>query len=181
MRNFLAERFQLKTHEEMQAYALVQGNGGSKMKPADSASPGPRMRMGRGQLSSSGISMEMLTRQLGQNVGRNVIDKTALKGNYDIELNFVPEVGQGGPVPPSAEPARPMFTYVTLYRGAEKVFESTPFGTIDVQQNRLKTMPMQLQLPLSSLEPGEYLRQVTVLDPKSQKAAYWQAPVFLVP
>jgi len=80
-----------------------------------------------------------------------------------------------------AEPARPMFTYVTLYRGAEKVFESTPFGTIDVQQNRLKTIPMQLQLPLSSLEPGEYLCQVTVLDPKSQKAAYWQAPVFLVP
>jgi len=106
MRNFLAERFQLKTHEEnkeMQAYALVQGKGGSKMKPADSASPGPRMRMGRGQLSGSGISMEMLTRQLGQNVGRNVIDKTALKGNYDIELNFVPEVGQGGPLPPSAD------------------------------------------------------------------------------
>jgi bla regulator protein blaR1 len=106
MQNFLKERFQLKVHEEskeMQVYALVQAKGGSKMKASDAASPGPRMRMGRGQLSGNGISMDMLSRQLSQSVGRTVLDKTELKGNFDIELTFVPEIGQGGPVPPSAD------------------------------------------------------------------------------
>ena len=31
------------------------------------------------------------------------------------------------------------------------------------------------------LPPGEYTCQVTVLDPTSQKAAFWQAPVMLIP
>jgi hypothetical protein len=36
-------------------------------------------------------------------------------------------------------------------------------------------------LPLDYLSPGEYKCQVTVLDPGGQKAAFWQAPVMLVP
>jgi hypothetical protein len=36
-------------------------------------------------------------------------------------------------------------------------------------------------LSLAKLPPGEYDCQVTVLNPASQKAAFWQAPVMLVP
>jgi len=32
----------------------------------------------------------------------------------------------------------------------------------------------------TGLPPGKYNCQVTALDPKAQKAAFWQAPVMLV-
>ena len=47
--------------------------------------------------------------------------------------------------------------------------------------NRLKTMPLKFDLSLAKLPPGEYNCQVTVLDPTGQKAAFWQAPVMVVP
>jgi hypothetical protein len=42
-------------------------------------------------------------------------------------------------------------------------------------------VPLKFSFPLQQLQPGEYLCQVTVLDPVSQKAAFWQTPVMLVP
>jgi hypothetical protein len=34
---------------------------------------------------------------------------------------------------------------------------------------------------MSKLSPGRYTCQVTVLDPKDQKAAFWQAQVMVTP
>jgi hypothetical protein len=45
----------------------------------------------------------------------------------------------------------------------------------------VKTVPLKFNFPLAKLSEGEYQAQVTVLDPKSQKAAFWRAPVMLVP
>jgi hypothetical protein len=42
-------------------------------------------------------------------------------------------------------------------------------------------MPLKFSLALAKLPAGAYNCQVTVLDPGSQKAAFWQAPVVLVP
>ena len=42
-----------------------------------------------------------------------------------------------------------------------------------------RRVPLRFSLSLSKLPPGEYNCQVTVLDPTSQKAAFWQAPVML--
>jgi hypothetical protein len=47
--------------------------------------------------------------------------------------------------------------------------------------NRLKTIPLKFILSLADLPPGEYNCQVTVLDPSTRKAAFWQAPVMLIP
>jgi len=77
-----------------------------------------------------------------------------------------------------SETVKPMFAF---YRGQDKVFETSPLGSVDAMTNRLKTIPLQLQFPLDKLEAGEYLCQVTVLDPKGEKAGFWQAPVMLVP
>jgi hypothetical protein len=44
----------------------------------------------------------------------------------------------------------------------------------------LKTVPLKFDLALSKLPPGKYDCQVTVLDPATKKAAFWQAPVMLV-
>jgi hypothetical protein len=40
---------------------------------------------------------------------------------------------------------------------------------------------VRFSLSLSSLPPGEYNCQVTVVSPGSRKAAFWQAPVMLIP
>jgi hypothetical protein len=76
---------------------------------------------------------------------------------------------------------KPVFAYVTFYRGQQKVFETSPMGSADAMTNRLKTVALQMQLPLAGLETGEYLCQVTVVDPTGGKGAFWQAPILVVP
>jgi VWFA-related protein len=78
------------------------------------------------------------------------------------------------------ETAQPLVAYVTFYRGNEKAFETSPVQITEAISNRLKTMPLKFNFPLGKLSPGEYTCQVTVLEPKGQKAAFWQAPVMLV-
>ncbi len=81
---------------------------------------------------------------------------------------------------PSAETVQPLYAFVTFYRGTAKAFETAPLAVNEALPNRLKTMPVRFSFALGKLDPGEYLCQVTVLDPKGQKAAFWQAPVMLV-
>ena len=82
---------------------------------------------------------------------------------------------------PTAEVTQPLVSYVTFYRQGTKSFETQPLAVTEALNNRLKTMPLKFSLPLSKLQPGEYVCQVTVLDPTAQKAAYWQAPIMIIP
>ena len=104
----LADRFQLKlTHEtkDLPVYVLVVAKGGSKLKPTEVPTPatdgttapkkqfrGVRMT-GPGQLSATNIDVSFLADILsGQpELGRNVINETGLKGNYDWTLKWTPE------------------------------------------------------------------------------------------
>ena len=60
-------------------------------------------------------------------------------------------------------------------------FETPPLPVTEGLANKLKTVPLKFSLSLSKLPPGQYNCQVTVLDPTGQKAAFWQAPVMLIP
>ena len=42
-------------------------------------------------------------------------------------------------------------------------------------------MPVQFSLPLKDLAAEDYECQVTVLDPSAQRAAFWRAPIMVVP
>ena len=76
---------------------------------------------------------------------------------------------------------QPLVAFVTFYRGQTKAFESAPIEVADSLNNRLKTMPLKFSLSLAKLNPGQYTCQVTVLNPAVQKAAFWQAPIMVVP
>jgi bla regulator protein blaR1 len=56
----------------------------------------------------------MLANELSLQLGRTVIDKTNLKGEYDFTLEWMPEPGQGGPeafgFPPGPETPPPSET-----------------------------------------------------------------------
>jgi VWFA-related protein len=80
-----------------------------------------------------------------------------------------------------AETVQPLVAFVTFYRGQAKAFETKPIQVADGQDPRSKALPLKFSFPLERLPPGEYTCQVTVLDPASQKAAFWQAPVMLIP
>jgi VWFA-related protein len=81
----------------------------------------------------------------------------------------------------NATTTQPMVAFVTFYRGLQKAFETTPLQVIDGLDPKSKALPLRFSLSLSKLPPGEYTCQVTVLDPTGQKAAFWQAPVMLIP
>lgn len=76
---------------------------------------------------------------------------------------------------------QPLVAFVTFYRGSTKAFETAPVPINERVANKLNTMPIKMNFPLDSLVPGEYSLQLTVLNPNSQKAAFWQAPVMVVP
>ena len=52
--------------------------------------------MGRGELSGTKIPIAMLLQQLAQQLGRTVVDKTGLTGEYDFTLTWTPQPGEGG-------------------------------------------------------------------------------------
>jgi uncharacterized protein (TIGR03435 family) len=117
LRTLLADRFDLKFHpetKELPVYALVIGKNGPKLKPSEGQAAasgtapanGPRgnrgVMMTRGGLTTQvngSMSMAQLATGLATSLGRKVIDRTGLQGNYEVKLEWTPQVGEG-PQPP---------------------------------------------------------------------------------
>ena len=108
----LADRFKLAVHhdsKELSIYALVVAKNGPKLKEAKPGDTYPNgikgpdgigraglMRMGRGQLTGQALPLSALARLLTDQLGRTVVDKTGLSGNYDYTLQWTPDESQGG-------------------------------------------------------------------------------------
>ena len=75
----------------------------------------------------------------------------------------------------------PLIAFVTFYRGQTKAFETPPIAVTQGVDNKLKTVPLKFSLSLNKLPPGKYNCQVSVVGPAGQRAAFWQAPIMLVP
>ena len=80
-----------------------------------------------------------------------------------------------------ATTTRPIVAFVSFYQGQVKTFETAPLAVAQGLDAKSKAVPLRFVLPLEKLPPGSYDCQVTVLDPSGQKAAFWQAPVVLIP
>src|ERR1035438_4206835 len=70
------------------------------------------VRLGRGERNGVGVPLDMLASNLSRQLGRPVIDRTGLKGNYDFKLTWTPDPGQSGgqfagPPPPGADAPPP--------------------------------------------------------------------------
>ncbi len=74
----------------------------------------------------------------------------------------------------------PLFAFVTLYRDNAKVFETQPTAISPSTTTRLGTMPLSFSLGVNGLAAGTYDCQVTIVDPTTQKASFWRAPIVLV-
>lgn len=80
-----------------------------------------------------------------------------------------------------ATATEPLVAFVTFYRGKTKAFETSPMLVAQGMDPKSKAVPLRFDLSLDKLQAGQYQCQVTVLDTTNQKAAFWQAPVMLVP
>jgi hypothetical protein len=80
-----------------------------------------------------------------------------------------------------AEPMQPLMAYATFYREGAKAYESQPVTVTDGVHRTSKAVPVRLTIPLTSLSPGRYDWQVTIIDPTGHKAAFWQTAVAIVP
>jgi hypothetical protein len=82
------------------------------------------------------------------------------------------------PTPPAAQP---LFAFVSLYLGDKKVLETSTAAVVPNPASRLGTMPLSFSVGIDQLPRGDYDCQITVLDPATQKAAFWRDPIMLVP
>ncbi len=107
VQHVLADRFHLtltQQDQDMATYALTVAPGGSKLieaaeEPAAPSADGPghphivtskaMMKNGAGQMSLTGPT-SAIADMLSGPLGRTVVDKTGLKGNYDVMLNWQP-------------------------------------------------------------------------------------------
>jgi VWFA-related protein len=91
-----------------------------------------------------------------------------------------PAAGQPAPAP-AASTAKPLIAFVSFYQAGKMVMETQPLEVSPNPNTRLQVAPMNFTVDLSSLTPGKYDCQVTVLDPDGQKSAFWQAGITVVP
>jgi uncharacterized protein (TIGR03435 family) len=101
----LIERFHLKFHRETKAmpvFALTVMKGGPKFGPHRESTEGndqPRLGWsvdsGKGKMTLTKISMARLADSLGHQVARIVLDRTGLKGDYDLTMEWSPENHEG--------------------------------------------------------------------------------------
>lgn len=94
----LAGRFKLQIRREMKelpVYALVAAKGGFKLKESQAV---VRMWMtDRGRITITAGRIDDLVFSLTGDVDRNVVNRTGIKGKYDIDLKWTPDDQQGTP------------------------------------------------------------------------------------
>lgn len=149
LRNLLEDRFQLKVRresKEMPIYELELAKNGPKLKPhsSDRGQSRESMRVGYGMISDQKARIATLAFRLSALLGRTVVDKTGLKGEYDFTLEWSLDPGQGGPesvgLPPSsnvpaspADPDRPsIFTAVEEQLGLRLESQKGPVDIITI-------------------------------------------------
>ena len=76
---------------------------------------------------------------------------------------------------------QPLVAFATLYRDGEKAFETEPVTVRGGLDRTSKPVPIRFTIPVEQVPSGRYDCQVTIIDPASRRAAFWQAPIAIVP
>ena len=90
-------------------------------------------------------------------------------------------------VPAAAAPTQPLSTskpivaFAAFYRDGRKVYETTPIAVLPDASTRLGVTPVHIRLGLGQLSPGIYQCQVSLLDPSTERASFWQGAIKIVP
>lgn len=94
LRWLLGDRFHLAVHHETRdvtAYALTVAKGGPRLTVVTERGKEYGFRGSRGRNRGYSVTMTMFATELARIVGRPVIDKTGLTGEYDYTLEWAPD------------------------------------------------------------------------------------------
>jgi VWFA-related protein len=80
-----------------------------------------------------------------------------------------------------ASDVQPLVAFATFYRDGVKAFETQPVTAGQGLARTSKPVPIRFTVPVDHVPPGRYDCQVTVIDPASARAAFWHAPIAIVP
>jgi len=100
LQQLLKQRFKLAFHHETRAvpgYALVVAKDGPKLTPGKDTSTSAYI-LPNG-LRGPSLPMRSLAAMLARPLGRPVIDKTGIAGNYDINLSYAPAASTDSTLP----------------------------------------------------------------------------------
>jgi uncharacterized protein (TIGR03435 family) len=89
VQDLLKERFGLATHRDkrdLPIYALVVGSKGIRMK--ENLEGDTTVATAPGQIEAHKLNLNMLANQLAGLIGHSVVNKTELKGTYDVKLHW---------------------------------------------------------------------------------------------
>jgi uncharacterized protein (TIGR03435 family) len=99
MRSLLADRFQLAVHNEtrqLPIYALVVAKGGPHLTP--STSEGLTIHNQKGRVECKKVTMKQFAENsLTYRMGRTVVDKTGLTGEYDFDFRYAEDQAASSP------------------------------------------------------------------------------------
>ncbi|MBI4876702.1 MAG: VWA domain-containing protein [Acidobacteria bacterium] len=70
---------------------------------------------------------------------------------------------------------------VSFFKGQVKAFESEPLRVTQPPAGRLQSAPLEFQVPLAKLQPGDYTCQVNVVDQTGTRFAFARSPLVLLP
>ena len=124
VRALLADRFQLKAHQEtrqLPIYALAVAKAGPRFLPAKVN--GTTIDTGRGHLHIAGSddTLGLLARELARVLGRVVVNRAGLSGRYDLSLRWTPD--DAAAISPPADAPPGLFTAIQEQLGLK--LEST--------------------------------------------------------
>lgn len=142
----LEDRFQLKIHnetKELSIYALVLARKDGKLGPNlteakeggclafDPTRPKPepgappvrncgQQTMSYGTLTAVSVPVENIIPMLARMLGRTIVDKTGLKGRYDITVAWTPDESQTAMLPPDAPKPPPSDAGPTIFTALQE-------------------------------------------------------------
>jgi uncharacterized protein (TIGR03435 family) len=92
LRVLLADRFQLKVHDEVRTlpvYRMIVAKGGPKLAKAKDSEHGS-LSTGGGRIWGEGVPLVLLPSLLAPEMGRPIVDATGLQGTWDFKLMWTP-------------------------------------------------------------------------------------------
>jgi VWFA-related protein len=176
---------------------LARENQTGKMGTFETAFTVPDLSAKVDDLRISSVVWSSQRQALTEAVGSADISKKTLAANPLIENNrkLIPSITRVfrkaqnlyvyleayDPAPDPAEKKPNLVASVSFFKGRVKAFETDPVKLDHTLAARPNVMPIEFQVPLAKLTPGQYICQVSVVDQTGKKFAFPRAPMVLLP
>ncbi len=148
LQQVLSDYFKVTLHQEsrdLPVYELLIAEGGPKLQKVDKHG---FMHMGVGELSSQGTPVALLTAPLSQRLGRTVVDKTGLDGDYAFNLHWTPDAEEQARIHAAGLPPE-------LMKAGQPAASGPPLLTAVEEQIGLKLQPQTERVQVLVIDHAE--------------------------